>query len=572
MPAGLSKDIVFLFGGILLSFALESERRRLDGVIGSDALTLVCLAIFALLTGGYLIFRYYHNLLGAGPGSGGSARHRAYENLRVSLSEGGSPARLYVLWLERSLHLVERLFREQPPADRSFVQHVIGLTRPAALWTAPALDWCVLFSFIFPQALLILGWGVTGQAGAAEGVLGLTPQPDTLARYVTMGAVAVAAYAYAKCFALLERRRLSHLPGSVHWSRFLLWQLVVIGATLVIDHYLGHGANAVGGSTILSSSVIGAVAGDVLVGIAAGSLGAVVGMSIMAFHLGAFAGCMAAAFACALAGYGRAAWGGPGSAWQRLRLRLHRSQLFWWLFLLLAAAFYLALARYLPRSQAFPVLGAILLYYGLLPALNAPFLWFSVGLTRAFLWLGLEKKGWWPYLFALVDAAVAVLVMVLLVAVMVVGIQALNLMAMRGGEEEIFPLAPLLNVVRFGPAGNHFRADDWWAYTLLFLALVPSLMNLAVGGFSLLRGIPVLSRHLHALLPEDHGVEHHDRNRIALILALQAMTGTGLAVIWQFVLLPWWIFGYLMPGLGFGVLKFAQNVAALDLPAWLFGT
>jgi hypothetical protein len=95
-------------------------------------------------------------------------------------------------------------------------------------------------------------------------------------------------------------------------------------------------------------------------------------------------------------------------------------------------------------------------------------------------------------------------------------------------------------------------------------------MNLGIGGFSLLRGIPVVSRHLHAILPEGHGVDHPERNWIALVLSIQAMTGITLAFFWQFVLLPWWIFGTVMPGLGFGVLKFAQEVGALNLPAHIF--
>jgi hypothetical protein len=570
MPTGLSKDIVFLFGGILLSFALESQREKLNGVISPDNVSLLCLAVFAILTGFYLAFRHYHNVLGASGGPGESARHKAYERLRASLAEGGNPARLYAMWLERGLHLVERFFGEETPSSRTVVQHVIGLEHPAALWTAAALDRCTLFAFIYPQALLILGWGMTGKAGPAEAVMGLTPEQLLLPRYLTMAAIAAAAYGYARCCAVLERGHA--LPSAVRRARFFLWMLVMVAASLVIDHFLTHGPGAVGGSVVLSSSVVGAVASDVLVGIASGLAGAIVGMAVMALNLGVFAAGIAAALACALIGFLRAGLGGKGSGWQRLRVRLRHSPVFWWTFLVLAIVFYIGLARFLPRTHAFPVLGPILLYYGLLPALNAPFLWFSVGLTRAFLWLGLEKKGWWPYIFALVDAAVAVLMMVLLVAVMVVGVQTLNLMAMRGGEGEILPLAPLLNAVSFGAGNASFRSEDWWAYTLLFLALVPSLMNLAIGGFSLLRGIPVISRHLHALLPDGRGMDHHERNWIALILSGQAMTGMTLAFFWQFVLLPWWIFGYVMPGLGFGVLKFAQEMGALDLPARIFGS
>jgi hypothetical protein len=67
-------------------------------------------------------------------------------------------------------------------------------------------------------------------------------------------------------------------------------------------------------------------------------------------------------------------------------------------------------------------------------------------------------------------------------------------------------------------------------------------------------------------------MDHHERNWIALILSGQAMTGMTLAFFWQFVLLPWWIFGFVMPGLGFGVLKFAQEMGALNLPARIFGS
>jgi hypothetical protein len=51
------------------------------------------------------------------------------------------------------------------------------------------------------------------------------------------------------------------------------------------------------------------------------------------------------------------------------------------------------------------------------------------------------------------------------------------------------------------------------------------------------------------------------------MLSIQAMVGLCLAGVSQFILLPWWIFGYLLPGLGFGILQFAQQVERFDLPA-----
>jgi len=91
MPTGLSKDIVFLFGGILLSFGLESERSKLAGVVSSDLLSLICLGVFAIVTGGYLAFRHYHSILSAGGSHAESPRRKAYDNLRASLTEVEAP-------------------------------------------------------------------------------------------------------------------------------------------------------------------------------------------------------------------------------------------------------------------------------------------------------------------------------------------------------------------------------------------------------------------------------------------------------------------------------------------------
>jgi hypothetical protein len=566
----MGKDLIFLFGGVLLSFALESERSQLSGVVSPGYLSLICLAVFAVLTCGYLVFRHYHAILGAGQAADGSSHRQAYRDLRASLSTGGTPARLYAKWLEGALHVVERFFGEERVPARSALQHVIGLSQPAALWTAPALDRCILFAFIYPQALLFLGWLMSGRAGRAEIVLGLVSEADPLRRYIAIGALVASAVAYAKCCTIVSRNRgSSQQPVAVRRLRFALWFAALVAAGLITDGFLSHGPSAVGGAVIVSSSVVGAVAGDVLIAIFSGTAAALVGI-VLSLNFGPFIGGIAASMTCAAIGFCSSAFGGEGSRWRRLRSRLRFSHIFWWIFLAGSIVSCIALARLLPQSAAWPVLGPILLFYGLLPALNAPFLWFSVGLTRALLWLGIERKGWWPYFYALIDAAIAVLVIVLLVAVMVIAIQMLNLMAVRGGGQPILPVVPLLDAVFNSLKSNTFEAEYWWAYTLLVSAMIPSLANLAIGGFSLVRGIPIVSRRLYAYLPERHAVAPHDRNWISVVLAVQVMAGICLAFVAQFILLPWWIFGYVLPGLGFGVLKFALGVEALDLPGRIF--
>src|SRR6185295_3923437 len=170
---------------------------------------------------GYPVFRHYHAILSA---AGGSSRRYAYDELRASLSSGGTPARLYAKWLERALHVVERFFGEERVTDRSSLQHVIGLSQPAALWTAPALDRCILFSFIYPQALLFLGWLMSGRAGRAEIVLGLVSEADPLRRYIAMGAMVACAVSYAKCCKIVSPGcAASRQPANVRRLRFGLW-------------------------------------------------------------------------------------------------------------------------------------------------------------------------------------------------------------------------------------------------------------------------------------------------------------------------------------------------------------
>lgn len=565
MLRGLSKDLVFLLGGIFLSFALESQRNALGGIFSSDILSLLCLCLFAVLTGGYLAFRHYHDILTAA-GHEGSPRHKAYERLRASLTDGGNPAQLYAQWLERAMQAVERGFGEKTPEKPTFIQRAIGLHKSAALWTAPALDRCILFAFIYPQAFLILGWVVTGKVGTAETVLGLAAQSDPLPRYVTLGAIAGAVLGYAKCYETLRRRGVREDAGLVSAFRFALWFALLVGSSLMIDHLLNHGVGAIGGAVILTSSVVGAIGGDVLIAVLAGFVGAAVGIGVL-LQFGQFSAAIAAAIATVAIGFLHSAFGGKGSLWDNLRQRLRHNVVFWWFFLAAGLCTDGAFAKLLPATDAWPVMGPILLYYGLLPLLNAPFLWFSVGMTRALLWLGLERKGWWPYFYAVLDAALAVLGIVLLIGAIVLGVQTLDLVAVRGGAQPILPMAPLLDAVMEGFRTKSFRAEYWWVYTLILSAMIPSLLNLAIGGFSLVRGVPLLSRYLQPHLPEHRAVSPPERNWISLVLSVQVIAGIGLGFLAQFVLLPWWIFGYVLPGLGLGVFHFAQTIEALNLPS-----
>jgi hypothetical protein len=119
------------------------------------------------------------------------------------------------------------------------------------------------------------------------------------------------------------------------------------------------------------------------------------------------------------------------------------------------------------------------LFLGLLTLLNAPFDWASL---RALLRRGLELKGWWPYLLALVDAALAGVIIALLALVMVLGVQAFEELAVHGGGAAVLPLDTLFDGIAKNPAAPEY----WWVYALLLSSMIPSI-NLAIGGMAFTR-------------------------------------------------------------------------------------
>jgi hypothetical protein len=222
----------------------------------------------------------------------------------------------------------------------------------------------------------------------------------------------------------------------------------------------------------------------------------------------------------------------------------------------------LAAADFLSSLPAWKDLGPLLLFLGLLTLLNAPFDWASLGLTRALLRRGLELGGWWPYFLALVDALLAGVIIAVLALTMVIGVQAFDTLAKHGGGKPILPLVPLFD----GLAAHPEAPEYWWIYALLLSTMVPSLVNLVIGGTALTRTAPGLSSLLLRSMPAGRAVPAFDQAWVALVLTLQVVGGVILGVAAQ-ALLAAGLIRYVMPWLGLGLLDLARSVAAFDLPA-----
>jgi hypothetical protein len=189
----------------------------------------------------------------------------------------------------------------------------------------------------------------------------------------------------------------------------------------------------------------------------------------------------------------------------------------------------------------------------------------SFGLTRALLRLGLEVGGWWPYLLALVDAALAGVIVALLALTMVIGVQAFDESAVHGGGVPVLQLDTLFDGIAKNPAAPEY----WWAYALVLSSMIPSLVNLAIGGMAFARGIPWLARLLLQWIPEGKAVPEYKRQPAAIGLTVQMFAGAGLGIAAQ-AFLAWVLIFHLMPWIGLDLLDMARAVAALDLPMQLW--
>jgi len=222
----------------------------------------------------------------------------------------------------------------------------------------------------------------------------------------------------------------------------------------------------------------------------------------------------------------------------------------------------LADADFVSSFEAWEEIGPALLFLGLLPLLNAPFDWASLGLTRALMRRGLELGGWWPYALALLDAGVAAMIIAALALTMVVGVQAFDGLAVHGGGKPVLPLAPLFNGITANPGAPEY----WWMYALLFSTMIPSVVNLVIGGTSLFRGLPRLPSLLLRFMPARGTVPKFDRAWIATVLTAQIAAGAALGIAAQAFLVVV-IIGYIMPFFGLELLDLAREVAVFNLPA-----
>jgi hypothetical protein len=543
---------IALGGGLLVLLITpwlgEQWTRMLDNPLAG-------LLALAVAGGGFtlaLVWSRYFGLLGASDGPVGSRDRMGYDVLRESLATGGPATHLYARRLEAFLNRVDRFFNDAGMVDQTLFPHAFGLRTPAPLWTPPAFDRCLLLALVYPIATVFVMWAVSGHVGPAEEVLGLPRAFSWHMRGLAVTATGFNTFAYW---------RLIHTSG---WMR-LVWLTVAFAVAVGYAFAYADAAAFVGAGAFADAfagafAVAGAFAGAVAIAFAgavafAGALAVAVADAVAVASAGAVTFAAAVAFAGVVAFAGAVAWLSDAA-------RNQRQGGFLLSFFIVMSLGCLVAAHSLSSFPHWDRSGPLLLFLGLLTLLNAPFDWASLGLTRALLRRGLELKGWWPFFLALADAVAAAVIIALLALTMVIGVQTFDALAVHGGGKAVLPLTPLFD----GIAAHPELPEYWWVYALLLSTMIPSLINLAIGGTALMRAVPGLPQALLHFMPAAGGVPTYDRAWIATVLTLQAALGAILGVAVQ-ALVAWGLIFHAMPAAGLGLLDLARDLAALDLPA-----
>jgi hypothetical protein len=548
---------------------------------------------FSIMNGRYL------GVLASGGARKGSPARAAYDSLRESLSGENIATRIYIQRLRAFLDGIERFFGDTGMADRSLFPHSFGLKTPAPLWTAPAFDRCLLLALIYPIVTIVLIWVISGHIGPAEAALHLPPGTSGWRRAAGVVLIFLSSYAWSRCYraegwvkkfawfaaALVS---VSAVAGVLAVAVAVAVALAVTGVFAgVFAGVFGFAIAGAGAITVIVAifvaitgagafAVAGAVVFAVAVAVAVTFAGVFTGAFIIAFALAlivavalAFTGfdflavyvavTFIVALAGAFAGAAALALGFAGAIAISSRLTSGT-------FLAVLVAGMLAIIIGIPALLAssgpvWTTVGPLLLFIGLLTLINAPFDWVSLGLTRALLRRGLELGSWWPYFFALTDAALAAVIITLLAAAMVIGVQAFDTVTVHSGGEAVLPLRELFDGVATRPS----EPEYWWLYVLLISSMIPSMLNLAIGGVAFLRGVPGLPSVVLGFLPAGQAVAPFNRTWIALVLTAQTFFGAVLGLAAQ-AGLAIGVIGYGMPWLGFHILDVARDLASFNLP------
>ena len=178
--------------------------------------------------------------------------------------------------------------------------------------------------------------------------------------------------------------------------------------------------------------------------------------------------------------------------------------------------------------QSWPFLLPVATIIVLIPVINLPFDYFSIGLTRYALKKSFNAKSQWKRTkWALIDLCTAFIMMIALCIIMIFMLEALNAAALHGGAD--FVPAPVADQIREISSSQGFQGQHFWLYFALFSTLLPTAIHMTIWAVSLSTIVLGRSDRLSRMInPAIMAQSDTKRHIAAAILAFQWIVAIAL--------------------------------------------
>ena len=532
-------------GGVGLSILLV-EKFIIDPITPESV--WVSIPVMAtIITVGIAMARYWLIMGSYAAAAEGTREREKADGLREQLEQGGGAGEIYEAALTRFLNAVDRFFGDADPTVKTLWPGAFGFRGKAPFWTAPAYDRCLTIALLYPLLAMLIIWTVKGAVGPGEKAIGLGAHVEDWRRWVGFFS-AIAAIVCSYFFSKVGTLRIK-----VNTLKIIIYCTIYATCTGLTIVFVGIDAGifVIASAASFSGAAISSAAGALNVAIYISRFIAIflIG-TIMFFIVGvvAISGNLIIDFVFAILIAAVVAITAAGLAFASAAVgNVDRQGQFLASFSIIMLLLCYAIGYQLSETSGWRFGGALILFLGVLTLINAPFDWLTIGLTRALLRRGLELRRWWPLALALLDLVLAAVIIVLLAVAMLLAVQAFEYL----GGAPILGVEKVLNDLADPEMRTH--PEYWWLYATLFSTLIPSIINVAIGALSIMRGSGGFHRFVAAKMPAGQVMMLADALWAVPLLALEVLgsvvIGVALTLGWMWVvvakLFP--LFGGLIP-------------------------
>ena len=413
---------------------------------------------------------------------------------------------LYLPALRHALAATDRYLRDAGVPNQG-ISRSVRLSEPRPFWTVWSFDRIAAVALIYPTLSFALAWALGGDTGSLGEAIGLVREAAQWQRLsgLLCGVIVIACFLKAyrsdgslEFFWMIAGVSIGGGAGSLLFSVNSYPILIIFTVALSF-----HAATSKWSSTtpfVLIYTASGAVSSE----------------TSAAFGL---------VSALLMIGFGR-------KYTEVLFVRINKMYALFWCIILIVTIYSVYIGLRMGIRDETKNRAALLILLVLVPLVNMPFDWASVGLTRLLLRIGCEPGRWSPLWLGLLDLLIGALLIIPLALSLIVALQAADHLIVSAGGK---PIVAVLATIR-GIAAHWQDSANWWVYVTLFSTLIPSILNGIIGAFSLCTWIaPPIRRFMHYAVGQ-HGDENAHGSVKALLVIFIGLQA-ALSIILPFVVL-----------------------------------